>query len=130
VSRAIRQRLRKLEGSRSGPKFIASAFPLSDDPVRARAEIKALIESGEAVLGDFALHPARALTVEEWARSVAAATTLTRGTRRDSASWCHKRRLCSCGNPTVFASDGRISVLYLTVSIMGEQRQCRVRPSW
>jgi hypothetical protein len=42
------------------------------------------MESGEAVLGDFALHPTRALTVEESARSVAAATTLTRGTRRDS----------------------------------------------
>jgi hypothetical protein len=71
VSRAIRQRLRKLESGRPGPKFIASAFPLSDDPVRARAEIKALIENGEAVLGGFALRPTRALTVEEWAKSLA-----------------------------------------------------------
>jgi hypothetical protein len=70
VSRAIRQRLRKLETSRSGAKFIASAFPLSGDPIRARAEIKALIESGEAILGGFALRPARALTVEEWVNSV------------------------------------------------------------
>jgi hypothetical protein len=63
--------LRKLESGRSGPKFIASVFPLSDDPVRARAEIRTLINSGEAILGDFALHAARTLTVEEWTRSVA-----------------------------------------------------------
>jgi hypothetical protein len=66
MSRAIDQRLRRLEATRHGPRVIVSAFPLPDDAGEKAQEIRRLLRTGEAVLSGYALCPAKTLSSEEW----------------------------------------------------------------
>jgi len=82
MTRAVQQRLRKLEAVRRchGPRVIVSMFPLPDDPAERVSAVDALLTSGEARLRNGVLNHGRPMrprsglqnafpnNSDEWAR--------------------------------------------------------------